>query len=123
MKIDYLGPKVFTQMSVEENDGDPEAGKIFGDLHSLVCTAERIRLDALDQWTSESEIKKTKEFLDESVTGEILIIATALRVMGETTKEHADDLRADEAHLQAEDAERRSDDYKAAYAAILRIFS
>lgn len=123
--VDLEALKVFCHMSMEEAGPDIETGKIFGQLHNLAHAAQvraGLRLDALNEYVSELEIEKTKEVLDGSVTGEILLIATILRVMGESTAEHADELRADEAHLQAKDAENRADDYKAAYVALLRIF-
>lgn len=125
---DFTGLKVFTQMSAEESQesGDMECAKIFGALHSLVCNAETrttLRLDVLDDYVSAEEIEKTKAALDDGATGEILLIATILRVMAETTTEHADDLRADEATLRAEDADDRADRYRAAYDALLQIFN
>lgn len=125
---DYVGLKVFTQLAAETNQegGDVEAAKIFGDLHSLACNAEaraKLRLDMLDNYVSAEEIDKTKEELDGGATGEILLIATVLRVMAETTEEHANDLRADEATLRAEDADCRAGRYRAAYDALLHIFN
>jgi hypothetical protein len=126
--IDLLGLKVFTQMLAEESqeDRDLVAAKIFGDLHSLVCKAESraaLRLDALERFVSTEEVEKTKADLDDGATGEILLIATILRVMAETTTAHADDLRADEATLRAEDTESRAGRYRAAYDSILHVFN
>lgn len=126
--LDFLGLQVFTQSSAEseQEGGDMEAAKIFGDLNSLVCNAEaraKLRLDVLDNYVSAEEIEKTKAEIDDGVTGEILLIATILRVMAETTEEHANDLRADEATLRAEDADGRAGRYRAAYDAILHVFN
>lgn len=125
---DYLGLQVFTQMSAEteQEGGDAEAAKIFGDLNSLVCNAEaraKLRLDVLDNYVTAEEIEKTKADLDDGATGEVLLMATILRVMAETTEEHANDLRADEATLRAEDADGRAGRYRAAYDALLHIFN
>ena len=44
--IDYLGLQVFTQGQAEDQqeEGDLEAAKIFGDLNSLACNAEKSAL-------------------------------------------------------------------------------
>ena len=126
--LDYLGLQVFTQSAAEseQEGGDLEAAKIFGDLHSLVCNAEtraKLRLDVLDNYVSAEEIEKTKEELDGGAAGEILLMATILRVMAETTEEHANDLRADDATLRADDADSRAGRYRAAYDAMLHVFN
>ncbi len=125
---DYLGLQVFTQMSLEsaQADGDLEAGRIFGDLHNLAVAAQRrneLRLDVLDEYVNAQEIEKTKADLEDGASGEILLLATMLRVLAETTEEHANDLRADERQLTAEDADGRAGQYRAAYDAILHVFN
>lgn len=124
-EIDYAGLEVFTQMSVEEAGPDRVAGHIFGQLHNLVHAAHKrseYRLDALDHWLNVAAVDKTRECLDPSVTGEIVLIATILREMAEGAAEHADDLRADDATLMAEDADSRSAKYREAYEAIINLF-
>lgn len=123
---DFVALQVYCQASVEESEHDVEAGKIYGQLYNLAYAAEqrtKLRLDVLDAYVNAEEIEKTKGDLDDGATGEILLMATILRVMAETTQEHAEDLRADEATLRAEDADGRAGRYRAAYDALLHIFN
>lgn len=80
-------------------------------------------LAALGKFLNDDEIEITKKYLDDSTTGEIVAIATILRVMAETTREHAADLFADGAQLRGEDADDRADGYQKAYNAILSIYN
>lgn len=82
-----------------------------------------VRLGALDVWLTDAEIEKTKQVVDDSITAEALYILTILRVLAQTTAAHADDLRADEAHLRAEDADGRAEQYLEGYEELLRVFA
>lgn len=70
-------------------------------------------------WLTEEEIEATKGELCSDASGEVLLIATALRMMSQGVAEHAEELRADEAHLKAEDADNRAALYDRMYKAIL----
>ncbi len=86
-------------------------------------STEALRIEELTKCMSQAEIEKTKEALDGSATAEVLLMATAFRVLAEDTHQHADDERADGFTLTAEDTDARADLYRESYDALLKIWN
>ena len=84
--LDYLGLQVFTHAAAEDalEEGDIELAKVFGDLNSLACNAERYAdgTAATAQLRQENEaLRKDKERLDElwsATTVELLAARAAI---------------------------------------------
>ncbi len=92
---------------------------------NATCTlspANQKIVDALLGHITDEEVGKTKAVILDC-PGEVLVMATAFRVLAETTVDHAAFLDADDHHLNAEAARDRAATYKACYEQICEAFA
>ena len=76
---------------------------------------------AVEGWVNQAELEETKCIIS-CCPGEVLYIATALRVLAEATADHAGSLFADGWTLSAESTQQRAQAYQASYQALCVVY-